>query len=192
LVNTDGLGTVTLNTSLSALSTMGIDFIEAGDLSGVGSVLIQGGIDGFDLDATDLSFADSVESNLNVALDVTDDIFNGTVSLSTNDLSSLNLMGIDTITGHNGTSVVINGFANGFTLSDLTDLGLSFDSDLDVTLNVGDATSLVAFGLTIDDLQAGSSFMLGTSDAAEQLKDMGIDFINGDGVSGVWEGPDED
>ncbi|MCE2783120.1 hypothetical protein [Limnohabitans sp.] len=198
------LGTVNLNTNLSALAGMGIDTINLNNsLSQLAalstdritgedgtSLVIQGGMDGFDLDATDLSFADGGTNDLNVTLDVTDDIENGTVNLSTS-LSALSAMGIDTITGEAGTSVLIQGGSE-MTLSDIMGLGMSFDNDLDVTLSIGDADALADFGLTDADLQADSSFMLGNSEAATALKDMGIDFINGDGVSGVWTEQDDD
>jgi len=176
-------GTVNLNTNLGALETMGIDTINLAnslnDLSGIDvisgltgtSLIIQGGIDGFDLDATDLRFTDSGSNDLNVTLDVTDDIVNGTVSLSTTNLSALNDMGIDTITGDNGTSVVIN-FTDDFTLSDLVALGLNFADGGD------DGSNLF---VTLDITDAESSVMLDTGDAVN-LRDMGIDFINGDEV----------
>jgi hypothetical protein len=197
------LATTNLSTSLGALADMGIDTVNLNnslnDLSRFGaitgdsgtSLVIQGGMDGLDLAATDLSFTDSGTSDLDVTLDVTDDIANGTVSLSTTHLNALSAMGIDTITGDAGTSVLFQGGGE-MTLSDIMGLGLSFDNDLDVTLSIGDAAALADFGLTDADLQADSSFMLGNTDAAIALKDMGIDFINGDGVSGVWTEQDDD
>ena len=164
-------GTVNLNTSLSALAAMGIDTITGDNNT---SVVIQGGIDGFDLDATDLRFADGApgENDLNVMLDVTNDIVDGTVNLSTTNLSALSAMGIDTITGDNGISVDIQGFANVFTLSDLEALGLNFADGVD------DGSDLF---VNLDLTDAGSSVMLDSGDAVI-LRDMGIDFINGDEV----------
>ena len=176
------LATTNLSTSLTALADMGIDTVNLinslSELDAVfntitgetgTAVVIQGGIDGLDLGATDLRFTDSGANDLNVRLDVTDDIVNGTVSLSTTNLSALNDMGIDTITGDNGTSVVIQGFTNDFTLSDLEALGLNFADGGD------DGSDLI---VTLDMTDAGSSVMLDITEAGI-LRDMGIDFING-------------
>jgi hypothetical protein len=89
-------------------------------------------------------------------------------------------MGIDSIEAGYASgvdSVVITDGFGDFTLSDLNDLGLSFDKeDLEVTVNFNDLDSLGSLGLS-DDVQ--SSLMLGVGEAAETLKEMGIDFING-------------
>ena len=148
---------------------MGIDYItgETGT-----DVLVTGGIDGFDLDANDLRFADGQEGgeeDLDVALQLSDadQDPSGTVNLSTDNLSKLSDMGIDFITGADGTSVVINDLGD-ITWQELVDLGLNFsdggegDSDLLVTLN----------------LDAESSILIST-EAENALRDMGIDMING-------------
>jgi hypothetical protein len=106
---------------------------------------------------------------LNVTLELSEaDLSDlGTVNLNTS-LSALSAMGIDTITGDSGTSVVVQGGIGDMTLSQIMDLGLNFadgadgGSDLFVTLDLTDAESSMA---------------LGTSDL-ENLRDMGIDFIN--------------
>jgi hypothetical protein len=177
-------GTVNLNTSLSALAAMGIDSIEADADGTVGTVNIQGY--GSDEEVTGLVFADDLTVNLQLtdADDAFDDIngsdgvvdgTDGTVNLNTS-LSALADMGIDSIEadadGGVGTLVITDGFGE-FTLDELSSLGLTFDDDLSVTVNTNDLTSL---GLS-DAVEA--SLMLGTGEAAETLKDMGIDFING-------------
>jgi hypothetical protein len=132
-------------------------------------IVITGGIGGIgDIDEiSNLQFANDPDGNdLNVTLDVTDDIVDGSVNLSGSDLATLNSMGIDTITGDNGASVVIRGFTD-LTLSDFIASGLTFadgvdtDSDLFVTLDMTDAGT-VAFDA--DDVAA--------------LRLMGIDLIN--------------
>ena len=78
-------------------------------------------------------------------------------------------MGIDSVvaaTGSGFDAVVISQGLGKITLSDLSSLGLTFDDDLSVTVNV-----------TTDDLiSAEGTSMLGI-DTASALRDMGIDFI---------------
>jgi hypothetical protein len=173
-------GTVNLNTSLSALADMGIDSIQADADGTVGTVNIQGY--GSDEEVTGLVFND-LTVNLQLtdaddALDAADDATDttdGTVNLNTS-LSALADMGIDSIQadadGGVGTLVITDGFGE-FTLDELSSLGLTFDDDLSVTVNTND---LISLDLS-DDVEG--SLMLGTGEAAETLKDMGIDFING-------------
>ena len=244
-------GTVTLNTSLSALAAMGIDSIEAGSESGVGSVVISGGY-GSETEVTGLSFADQAGVNdLNVTLQLTaaDALDSdgstggdGSVYLNTS-FTALDAMGIDTITGDDGTVVIITGgygidsytdlrfangsesgendlnvtlqlsntelseigtihldtvlstlaymgidtidgeagtvvnFSNGFgdlTLSYLASLGVTFDQDLDVNVDVT-SDDLSDLGLNAE---AQASLLLGQGEEAQALRDMGIDFIN--------------
>jgi hypothetical protein len=95
----------------------------------------------------------------------------GTVTLNTS-LSALSAMGIDTITGFSGTSVVIQGGIGQMSLSEIMDLGLNFADGGD------DGSDLF---VNLDMTDAGSSVLLDTGDAVI-LRDMGIDFINGDEV----------
>jgi hypothetical protein len=176
------LGSVALNNSLGALVDMGIDTIELNtSLSALGDfgpisadfspdIFISGGIGDFDEIADSLQFAngDNIpgENDLDVTLDVTDDMVDGTVNLSGSDLATLNAMGIDTITGDNGTSVVIGGFTDDFTLADFIGLDLVFTdgfiaNDLLVTLDMTDAGTVAL-----------------TTEEEDALRDMGIDFIN--------------
>jgi hypothetical protein len=155
-----GIDTIELNTSLIALDTI-FDSISAESSP---DIVITGGIGDID-EISNLQFANDPDGNdLNVTLDVTDDIVDGSVNLSSSDLATLNSMGIDTITGDNGTSVVIGGFTDEFTLADFIELDLNFSdgvfaNDLLVTLDAG------TVALISDDQQTA-------------LRDMGIDFIN--------------
>jgi hypothetical protein len=176
-------GTVNLNTSLSALSAMGIDSIEADSGGGVDAVNVMGY--GSDTEISGLEFAGALDVNLQLtdaddALDAganATDTTDGTVNLNTS-LSALSAMGIDSIDADSDGgvgSVIISGGFGDFTLSELSSLGLSFDQDLTVTVDSYDLSSL---GLTTD---VESSLMLGSGEAAETLRDMGIDIINVDG-----------
>ena len=165
-------GTVNLNTSLSALSAMGIDSVVAATGSGVNSVNVMGY--GSATEVTGLLFAEDLDVNLQLtaaddALVSTDGV--GTVTLNTS-LSALSAMGIDTITGFSGTSVVIQGGIGQMSLSEIMDLGLNFADGGD------DGSDLF---VNLDMTDAGSSVLLDTGDAVI-LRDMGIDFINGDEV----------
>ena len=179
-------GTVSLNTSLSALSTMGIDSIEADSGGSVDAVNVQGY--GSDSEISGLEFADALDVTLQLtdaddALDDGDSLTDGTVNLSTS-LSALSSMGIDTIEADSDGgvgSVIISGGFGEFTLSQLSSLGLSFADELSVTVDSSDFSSL---GLT-DEVEA--SLLLGTGDAAETLRDMGIDIINtGEELIDLW------
>jgi hypothetical protein len=87
-------------------------------------------------------------------------------------------MGIDTITGFNGTAVVLTqGFSDELTLNELALLGLTFDENLTVTVNVSDDD----LALFVESSEAEASLML-TDASAQTLRDMGIDFINADNV----------
>jgi len=171
----DADGTVSLNTSLSALAAMGIDTIEAAEGSGVTSVVVAGY--GTNDEVTGLVFDD----NLDVTLQLTgaDDELNsggdadGSVSLNTS-LSALSAMGIDTIEAAEGsdvTKVVVEGFGFSAGLS-----GLVFDDNLDVTLQ------LTADDADLDE-EADGTVTLNTS--LSTLAAMGIDTIEADGGSGV-------
>ena len=195
----DAIATVNLSTTLSSLAAMGIDTIELntnlsglerfGTISGESDteVVVTGGIGALDFAQTDLRFTDgdNGETDLDVTLQTSlDDL--GTVNLSTN-LTALADMGIDTIeldnslndlsglsiTGDNRTELVISqGFGN-LTWDQLASLGVTFDQDLDVTVDVT-ANDLSALGLA--DVQA--TLHLDQSDEAAALRGMGIDFIN--------------
>jgi hypothetical protein len=179
-------GTVNLNTSLSALSTMGIDAIEADSGGSVDAVNVLGY--GSDSEISGLEFADALDVTLQLtdaddALDDSDSSTDGTVNLNTS-LSALSSMGIDTIEADSDGgvgSVIISGGFGEFTLSQLSSLGLSFADELSVTVDSSDFSSL---GLT-DEVEA--SLLLGTGDAAETLRDMGIDIINtGEELIDLW------
>jgi hypothetical protein len=168
-------GTVNLNTSLSALSAMGIDSIEADGDGDVGTVNVLGY--GSKSEVSGLVFDDALDVTLQ--LTDADDLLDsysteGTVILDTN-LSALSAMGIDSIEayadGGVGSVIISDGFGD-FTLSELSSLGLSFADGLSVTVDSSDFSSLDLS----DAVEA--SLMLGTGDAAETLRDMGIDIIN--------------
>jgi len=153
--------TVNLNTSLSALSAMGIDTIGAAYGSLVDDVVVAGygSID----EVAGLVFDD----NLDVTLELTDtdDELNsggdadGSVSLNTS-LSDLAAMGIDVIDTVSGDGIVnVMGGIGGL---DLDDLNLIFQDDLSVTLTL---------------TEADASVMLQAEDAQESLRNMGIDLI---------------
>jgi hypothetical protein len=165
-------GTVNLNTSLSGLAAMGIDSIEAGAESSVGSVVIAGGYGSAD-EVTGLTFAEELDVTLQLTaaddgLGASDGTTDGTVNLNTS-LSGLAAMGIDSIeagTTSVGSVVIAGGYGSADEVT-----GLAFAEELDVTLQLTAADD----GLDASDGSTDGTVNLNTS--LSGLAEMGIDSI---------------
>jgi DNA/RNA endonuclease YhcR with UshA esterase domain len=170
-------GTVTLNTSLSSLSAMGIDTVTAAQNSGISSLVISQGFGTTELETlAESGFAFDPELDVTVEVlesdgSATSDA-DGKVTLDTS-LASLSDMGIDTVsTAENSginSLVISQGFgdidSNG--VIDLSALdgdldGFNFAEELDVTLAM-DVDGTVSLDSSLKD-----------------ISDLGIDLITGE------------
>jgi hypothetical protein len=175
-------GTVNLNTSLSGLAAMGIDSIEAGAESSVGSVVIAGGYGSAD-EVTGLAFAEELDVTLQLTaaddgLDASDGSTDGTVNLNTS-LSGLAEMGIDSIeagTTSVGSVVIAGGYGAGVEITGLSFTDAPGLNDLNVTLQL----------TQVDDaFDASTDGTVNLHTSLSHLADMGIDSIEASTGSGV-------
>jgi len=190
-------GTVVLNTSLGAVAGIGIDRIEAAPDSGIGSVVVTGGLGGFNFSQPAFSQpAVAFEQSLDVTLqlvqaddEATDGAEDGAVVLDAS-LGSLVAMGLDRIEAGADSgveSIVITGGLGGL---DLSQSSISFDEPLDVALRLTTAddlsTDAVADG-TVTLHTTLTSFLGMGIDRLESTQGSGVDSVV---ITGVGSGLD--